>query len=376
MNINFKFLDNDSLENVITCMHYKLDKVVFFGYDQVISDLKDNIEQFLINQCGVSKVEFIVISQFNINKIKLAVEKEINNYKTDKIFFDLSGNESLLLVVFGMLAEKYDISMHTYDINSNKLKVLTNPTASIENVKKQNIEFTLDSYIKLQGGIITKSGQAIDMSKEDISNYISLLKEYNKEWTYYSTYLRNHSKTMDVNINKKDYLPNNGNEKIIAFLMNLVSIRLIEDLTIIENNISFKYVNKDSKSIIISGGKLLECIVYSICKDKYKECLMGVCLDWDGQIPTEKPDENVSNEIDVLYIIGNKPTFISCKSGKLDNDKCLDALYELETVSKKFGGKYLNKILFIINEVSPSNYVRAKKLGIKIILLDHKMDNF
>ena len=72
---------------------------------------------------------------------------------------------------------------------------------------------------------------------------------------------------------------------------------------------------------------------------------MGVHIDWDGII--KKPGEDVLNEIDVLSIKGNIPTFISCKSGKLESEVALHALYEFDTVASRFGGKYSKKVWYL-----------------------------
>lgn len=40
MFINFEFLDNDAIENVITSLHYKMDKVIFFADEESIAKNK------------------------------------------------------------------------------------------------------------------------------------------------------------------------------------------------------------------------------------------------------------------------------------------------------------------------------------------------
>ena len=48
----------------------------------------------------------------------------------------------------------------------------------------------------------------------------------------------------------------------------------------------------------------------------------------------DQPGVDALNEIDVLALDGNVPTFISCKSGKMEAQQSLHALYGLETVAK------------------------------------------
>ena len=71
-------------------------------------------------------------------------------------------------------------------------------------------------------------------------------------------------------------------------------------------------------------------------------------------------------KIDVLTLKGNIPTFISCKSGKMDGNKALPALYELETVARRFGGKYAKKVLAVTSSIGEAYLARAEEMGIEI----------
>ena len=97
--------------------------------------------------------------------------------------------------------------------------------------------------------------------------------------------------------------------------------------------------------------------------DNSDDCKVGVHLDWDGVIH-EKPGEDVLNEIDVLSLKGYIPTFISCKSGRMDSHQSLHALYELDTVARRFGGKYAKKVLVTSEKLRPMYVERAEEMGI------------
>ena len=42
------------------------------------------------------------------------------------------------------------------------------------------------------------------------------------------------------------------------------------------------------------------------------------------------------------------------------------ALYELETVAKRFGGKYAKKVVATAQPISPGHLQRAKEMGIEV----------
>ena len=47
MNVNFEFLGEEPLDNVITCLDYRFDKVVFFGYEEQMQRQKKTLPTFL-----------------------------------------------------------------------------------------------------------------------------------------------------------------------------------------------------------------------------------------------------------------------------------------------------------------------------------------
>ena len=44
MVVNFEFLGGEPIENLINCMNFKIDKVVYFGYHNVIEEQKARTE--------------------------------------------------------------------------------------------------------------------------------------------------------------------------------------------------------------------------------------------------------------------------------------------------------------------------------------------
>ena len=91
---------------------------------------------------------------------------------------------------------------------------------------------------------------------------------------------------------------------------------------------------------------------------------MGVHIDWDGVIRGD--GEDVLNEVDVLVIRENIPIFISCKSGRMKAQEALHALYELETVTKRFGGKYARKVVATTRKLGTVSEERASEMGIEV----------
>ena len=91
------------------------------------------------------------------------------------------------------------------------------------------------------------------------------------------------------------------------------------------------------------------------------DCRVGVHLDWDGVIYNHSGKDTL-NEVDVLSLHGVIPTFISCKNGSVNQM----ALYELETVAERFGGKYAKKAIAAPQGLNDTHSLRAKEMGIEL----------
>ena len=100
-------------------------------------------------------------------------------------------------------------------------------------------------------------------------------------------------------------------------------------------------------------------------KEHSDDCRIGTHLDWDGVIHKESGND-LMNEIDVLSLNDNVMTFISCKSGKMNYTQILHALYELDTVAKRFGGKYCRKVLVSAKPLSKVYMERAGEMKIEV----------
>lgn len=129
--------------------------------------------------------------------------------------------------------------------------------------------------------------------------------------------------------------------------------------------IRYRYKNDSVRHFLEKFGNILESYTYSVMKsieqgysDYIHDVSMQVSVRWlDGGQAS-----NISNEIDVAFMCGNIPAFISCKSGRVDKN----ALYELNTVATRLGGKYAKKFLIVtdINSSLPAKRAllsRAKK---------------
>jgi O-antigen/teichoic acid export membrane protein len=112
--------------------------------------------------------------------------------------------------------------------------------------------------------------------------------------------------------------------------------------------------------------------------------IIGAVIDWNGE---KKPEEKEAyaeqyrmymnatydtiNEIDVILMHNVVPTFISCKSGRVDSK----ALHELQTVTSRFGGKYAKKAIVMATpcdeKTSGTNFFKQRAKDMHIWVIDN-----
>ena len=416
MVVVFEFLSREPIENVITAMNFQVDKLVFFGNHEDIISQKERTENFLRKYCAVQSIIFLPLSGSNLQSVLQTMRKEIELElsKNAKLFFDITGGESLMLVAFGILSREYETPMHMYDIYNGKLlelnaeslhydernteainkdnrnaddSALASPNEkqhlSISSIAtKRPVPMTLDKLIEMHGGVINYKLQKDikdvpdEESREDILKIWKVMKLHSEHWNPFSEFLReNMSPDDEGRVYRKEStvlkaLADSSNKlksahKFYQIMEDLARAGAILDLKHSEGKYQFRFKNKAIKGYLWDGGSILELYSYLQEKGHSDECRVGVHLDWDGML--EGPSGiDVLNEIDVLSLQGYIPSFISCKSGKLSPQQCLHALYELDTVANRFGGKYAKKRLVVTSEINEVYQERALEMGIDL----------
>lgn len=385
MVVNFEFLGMESVENVITCMHYKVDKVVYFGYPEMVNAKKARTEKFLRKRCKVREVVFHSLPRGGLQEMLSIMRQAIEAEKSrgNELFFDITGGENLILVAFGMLAGEYDTPMHQFNVREDKLIELDEGSMRriSRDVPEQKVEFNLDSFIELKGGVVNyslhKDLKAIT-NKEFATDVDKIWQVAKRHWNYWNSFsnflgknmVEDHNLQVNVSMNEvqKALVTSKSSLKKMSDLNRIVddfaNVGILKQVEHDKNRYQFTFKSEMVKSCLMDGGSILELYTYKKEKEHSNDCRIGVHLDWDGVVQSKGMD--VLNEIDVLTIEGNVPTFISCKGGRMDSHQTLHALYELETVTRRFGGKYAKKVLVTARPLGRTYMERAEELRIEV----------
>lgn len=382
MIVNVEFFDENPIENVVTSLNYKVDKTLFFGHESMLEENKRCVERFLKDICGVKEVEFCIVDDVDLAGIMDTISNVVNHDLElgHKVFFDLTGGESLPLVAFGIISKELMAPMHMYDIKSNEMYEYGYEGSSLlsELAEYDPISLNLDGFISLYGGTINyrmHKDFKDTWGNEDIQDVVdmwNLSRKYKTKWVHYSALLRKFMPDyrLNVHVEAKQLLNEINKNKMLGnigtfnqFLDACESAGFLKDVCHENGVYRYTYKNATIKNYFWDGGSILE--MYAFLKESHEnvsnDCRVGVHIDWDGVIHNA-PGKDVLNEIDIMSINDNLPTFISCKIGNVDQM----ALYELETVSNRFGGKYAKKVLVVAKDVAPGHLLRAEEMGIEV----------
>ncbi len=381
MFVNVEFLDDEPIENIITCLNYHFDKVIFFGYAEIIKKQQKHTEQFLKKYCQVKEVVFIALVHHNLRSIKETMRLELQRCfkQSQQVFIDITGGESIILIAFGQLSDELALPMHMYEIASGKLIELDDDENRhfSNRVKEDKVVLNLERYIEAYGGVINplshKHSKNLDSPQviAVVETIWDLATKYIDDWNDFTTLFQHFSgedKGLDVEI---------ASNEIVKFLNHRKQLRRIDALKIILDDfercglinnleingyLSFSYQEQLVKDCLLETGCILEL---HTCLKELKDtpiCQVGVHLDWDGILHPAILNIDVVNEIDVLSLRGYVLNFMSCKSGRVEKTD----LYELDTVAKRFGGKYATKQLVCRFEISQIDQYRADEMNIEI----------
>ena len=381
-----EFIGPEPMENLITSLNFRMERAVMIGKSSVIDELGERTRSILRDYCDIGSVEFHKVDNENLltvkGKVREIIEGEIAS--GNEVYFDMTGGENVILTAFGMIADDYDTPMHVFDVEDDNIVELGgSETRSIFNdVEQRKVEITPDLMVEMHGGKINyglhKQSKVIEDEEfaSDVAKLWSVAQKFREEWNLLSIFLREHmmpEKSLHASIETekaKSMLANMGKamnslQEFDTVIDALVEEGLLTDLHRDGGYYNFTYKSQSVKECLRDGGSTLELYTYSKEREKADYCMVGVHLDWDGVIH-DTSGIDVYNEIDVLSIKGNVPTFISCKSGKMSPSNTLHALYELNTVASRFGGKYARKILVSSRPVNDVYKTRAQEMGIEI----------
>lgn len=374
-----EMFSEEPLENVMAMMKYKPEKIIFLGHkDNMITKKIHDITHFRNIRCPKVELEFREVPKDDLNHAIEEITGIIRDYPGVK--FELTGGSELMLIALGCVAARMDISKLRIDpftgkeIDINGGKILTSD---------YKFHISIPEDIILHGGVLTEQTGSYsdwrftDDFKADIRTMWELCKKYRGNWNKHCAKIDELRKSIPNQHEGWTQLYKKPLGDALFMLHDLRDLGLLKDYDEYGTRVEFRFKNDMIKRIIGKAGNILELHVYEVAtREQYlfTDAIIGAHIDWDGETHyrerfSDRPYYDTMNEIDVILMKEVCPIFISCKSGKAGGN----ALHELETVSRKFGGKYARKALVLskaCDDTTGTLYFKQRAKDMHIWIID------
>lgn len=399
-----EFFDKAPIENIISSLTMKADKVVFVGTGKRMEEQGAELHKFLMSKGIETEFDYVHINKHDLWSIVKTLEGIVECEQ--ECVFDLNGGEDLLLVAMGIVYERHSmhkrIEMHRYNIRSGGVSDCDGDGIVLP---LPNYKLSVIDNITLHGGAVRFAGfdmhsygtmkwELEEEFKSDVLKLWGVCKTSPSNWNHCIGILNEfegvenakHDPVSSVIELKRVFSRRGGADKLkrlFELLAKIENTGCIYNLNLDDDILSFSYKNMQIKQCMAKAGTVLELTTMflamrSKCADGsslFTDALTGVCIDWDGELHHgAELVLDVENEIDVFLMKGLLPILVSCKNGLVDSDE----LYKLRTVANRFGGNYARRIL--VTTYTNNNpkrkealRTRAKEMDIELIENVHLM---
>lgn len=349
---------------------------MFIGFSDIMTEERVKaIEEFFIKKGLNAKIHLEYVErEDDFDTILDKFNSIIDKYPG--CCFDITGGDEELLAAMGIVVTKRNAPIFRFDVESGEFI----DVFGCEGLLSSAPSFmTIREAIELNGCVVIEDEEGDvnwdfnDEFKRDIEKIWKTAKvhcgSWNKQINEFELLENRRTPTGEIPIDENTYL----NKRIMYYLLNN---KIIKGYPPRNNVLNLQYKNSQIKKVLTKAGNILELYAYLVLrkiteenKGYYDDIDLSVYIDWDGEIHSKNDTEkDTKNEIDIMVMRDLIPIFISCKNGEVKKE----ALYELDTVAKKFGGKYAKKYLFATYLGSDSEskaYLlqRAKDMNITVI---------
>ncbi len=401
-----EFFDRAPIENIISSLTMKAEKVVFIGTGKGMERQGAELHRFLEAKGIAMEFSYVHINKHELWSIVDTLEGIVKHEA--ECVFDLNGGEDLLLVAMGIVFERYRnekrIEMHRYNIRSGAVSDCDGDGIVLP---EPHYNLSVEDYIAMHGGAIrfanageraagTVQWKLSEDFQQDVLKLWEICKGSPAAWNRRISFLNElegrgsrDSDSLRVSLELERVLARReGRDKLDQLSELLAAMEkagCISGLNLSDTELSFSYKDMQVKRCIIKAGNVLELTTMILAmrarrvdgSKLYTDAMNGVCIDWDGEFHSgEESILDVENEIDVFLMRGLIPILVSCKNGMVNSDE----LYKLRTVANRFGGNYARRVLVTtyINRTARSREAlrqRAREMEVELIENVHLMTN-
>jgi len=382
-----ELFDVCQVENAIAGLRFCPEKIVFVGFKKMMSQKrKEAIIDFFEKRSENIKLEFEIVGQYDYNSIVERFNYIIDH--NEDCGFDLTGGKEIVLAAMGEVSAKRNVPLFQINVRDGNIVKIKNCNEIIETAKNS---MTIEDAVSLNCCSVLRnekddfSWDFNDEFKKDVEVLWGICKVNFGLWNYQSSIFESFEKLgslcddLSVRVSLS-HMKKGGhnvflNKRIIG---SLLKHGLICEFVQGEDLLTFRYKNAQVRQCLVKAGNILEVYAFLLLREieaetpgYYDDMDIGVYIDWDGVEHNENEKiAETRNEVDIMVMRDLVPVFVSCKNGEVHKE----ALYELDTVSKKFGGKYAKRFLlasYISHNEATEAHIRqrARDMDITVVAL-------
>ena len=361
--------DERPLENVLGVEVFRPRRVVYICPESTAQDqaLQKKLRAYFSHRGQRVELIFFKADVFDAMAVLELLRKITARYASCAI--DITGGTDDVLVAAGLLSAETDIPVFTYSRKKNcYYNIKSAPFASLP----CTLRYTVEDFFRMAGGSVREGrvdNAILSRYLDDIDPFFGVYLGTRLQWDKIITYIQRLSPTASDGAIRLEacgpyVVKGERGSRISApedALRALDAIGLIRDLTITEEEVSFRFRDAQIRTWLRDVGSVLELYVYKACLDAgvFDDVRTSVIIDWEG----EARENAVSNELDVMCARGVVPFFISCKTC----DVKTEALNELAILRDRFGGQMARAAIVTAGRGRAPMLNRAAELGIQVI---------
>ncbi|MBR5005796.1 MAG: DUF1887 family protein [Clostridia bacterium] len=373
-----EFFDKNHIDNICSALMSPPERIVFVSRYKP-KTIEKHIERYreLFSGRGV-EIEFEVVSAspYNISEVIETLTGIVRKYPGCVI--DLTGGGEVFIVAAATVCERYremNIQMHRYNVVSGKMVDCDADGKTILTGSQPQI--TVEENVRLYGGRVLFENSSNSgathvwddsvMEDPDVAAMWKICKTDPAAWNTAVSLIelgRNAAGgkvVIDDRTLEKESSKNSAKFGAGALVLEELATNGIIDIKRSGSGSEIVFKNDTAARCLAKAGNMLELYVYILAKKAekngekvYTDVLTGVTIDNDGVV---EGGVEVRNEVDVVMQRCLRPVFVSCKNGIVTTDE----LYKLNTVAKKFGGKYSRAAIVIGQRQNKQSLESLKK---------------
>lgn len=369
-----EFFDTEPSENVLAALRLQAERVVYVGFRQTMTDRRIRaVRRFYHGRKAAPQLVFLRVDDRDYPGVAAAIGDILARYPD--CCFEMTGGGDLILAALGAAGAGRELCMFELDVPTQALRPVRGGAFLPAGTPARLASVSVAESISLRGGALASSAFRLDAGapknlREDMRAVWTAFLRQPGTWNRQCNLLaalcaRSPAEGLRVEAEPR-LLPDR------AHLARLLDAGLLLDFEETGGKAAFTFRSQQVKRLLTRAGDLLELRVFLTASSApafFTDAVMGAQIDWDGQTPSDsRAAQDTANEIDGLMMHGAVPLFISCKNGEVRKE----ALYELDAVCARFGGRYAAKMLVATGLSGPEGSrqalrKRAADMGIRLV---------